>query len=411
MIGTITHYTKKNGRKSWGFVYDKGKDKNGKRKQITKQGFKSKSEAAEALRNELNACGLATEEKLAELTPKTTSQPARSTFGEVLDEVLAQATMGCTLGTVEAYRKQSRYPRRAFGEMPIDSIRTKQLQEFFTKLHTIGGDKSHPLSPKMLKHIRYVMKLVFDLAVRQGWIPGTPLTKDVRLPKLRKKRFKMPEKQRLKEVIEKARGRRLYPILKVGSDLGARLGEVLALLWTDYDSEKGTMEISKALEDTKHGVNVKGTKSEEARIVDLSPSTILALEEHRRQQQHDKDAMGSEYDDQGYIFCPPQGGYYRPSNVSTRVSTFLRKHGLELSMHGLRHAHGSILLSEGAPIQAVAERLGHANAAVTLQLYSHVIPSDRKRLALLWEDDHTPAEKSRVVEMLGSVRKKTAESA
>jgi integrase len=77
-------------------------------------------------------------------------------------------------------------------------------------------------------------------------------------------------------------------------------------------------------------------------------------------------------------------------------------------MHKLRHAHASLLLSEGAPVTAVADRLGHAKPATTLDLYSHVIPSDRDRLALMWDN---AAAKPRVVEMFPRVplkRKKRA---
>jgi integrase len=221
----------------------------------------------------------------------------------------------------------------------------------------------------------------------------------------------MPEKKELKDVIQRARHRRLYPLLELTSAPAARLGEVAALLWTDYDPDNRMLEISKPLEDTKHGVRVKPTKSEEARLVSLPPSLIEVLKEHRKDQEHDKAVMGSAYNDRGYVFCPPQGGYYRPSNLSTRVLAFLRKNGLELSMHGLRHAHASDLLSRGADIQSVADRLGHADPSITLAIYSHVIRSDGGRLALLWEDDHEHAEKPQVVRMLGHVREKTANSA
>jgi len=208
-------------------------------------------------------------------------------------------------------------------------------------------------------------------------------------------------------VILQARGRRIYPILEVTSATSARMGEILALQWPDYSLERGTLEISKALEDTKYDVRVKSTKSEEPRIVSLPSSVIAVLEEHRRKQEHDKAVMGSSYDDQGYIFCPPQGGFYRPSNISTRVSAFLHKQGLALSMHGLRHAHASILLSQGADVQSVSDRLGHADPSITLSIYSHVIPSDRGRLALLWDDDRKP----KVVEMLAHASSRAEKSA
>lgn len=397
MRGTITKYKRDRVVRSWGY-YFRQRDEAGVWKQVTRRGFATKREAERELREALIAAGLQSEEKPTESDPIPT-------FDELLQQFLSEAD--CTLGTQEAYRKQSRYPSRAFGFRSIDSIATEDLQKLFQTLRTVGGDKGRPLSPKTLKHIRFLIKCVFDLAANQKHLVSSPLTKDVRTPKLRKKKFKMPEKHRLKEVIQKARGRRLYPILEVTSATGARMGEILALQWPDYSPERGTLEISKALEDTKHGVRLKSTKSEEPRVVSLPASVIAVLEEHRRNQDHDKAVMGSAYDDQGYIFCPPQGAFYRPSNISTRVSQFLRKHGLPLSMHGLRHAHASILLSQGADIQSVSDRLGHADPSITLSIYSHVIPSDRGRLALLWDDDRKP----QVVEMLAHASLKSEKSA
>jgi site-specific recombinase XerC len=56
-------------------------------------------------------------------------------------------------------------------------------------------------------------------------------------------------------------------------------------------------------------------------------------------------------------------------------------------MHKLRHSHASIPLSEGALPTAVADLLGHASPAVTVELYSHVIPSDRDLLAMMWDNE------------------------
>jgi hypothetical protein len=93
--------------------------------------------------------------------------------------------------------------------------------------------------------------------------------------------------------------------------------------------------------------------------------------------------------------------------MSTEIGRLLRKYGLDFSAHGLRHSHFSILLSEGAPITAVQKRVG----GLRLGIYSHAIPSDGKRLALMWEDSRTAVEKSQVVEITQNNIKKIAESA
>jgi hypothetical protein len=57
-----------------------------------------------------------------------------------------------------------------------------------------------------------------------------------------------------------------------------------------------------------------------------------------------------------------------------------------VSLHSLRHSHASELLSQGAPITAVSERLGHASPNITLSIYSHALPSDNQASAALWNN-------------------------
>jgi integrase len=65
----------------------------------------------------------------------------------------------------------------------------------------------------------------------------------------------------------------------------------------------------------------------------------------------------------------------------------MAKAGLRgVSLHSLRHAHASQLLSEGIPIPTVSKRLGHANPTITLRLYSHALESDELAAARRWDD-------------------------
>jgi hypothetical protein len=65
----------------------------------------------------------------------------------------------------------------------------------------------------------------------------------------------------------------------------------------------------------------------------------------------------------------------------------MRKAGLVgVSLHSLRHSHASELLSQGVLITAIAERLGHANAAITHGIYSHAMPSDNQAAAMAWNN-------------------------
>ena len=63
---------------------------------------------------------------------------------------------------------------------------------------------------------------------------------------------------------------------------------------------------------------------------------------------------------------------------------FLRKHGLQrVRLHDLRHTHATLLLKDGVHPKVAQERLGHSSIAVTLDLYSHVLPGMQREAAQL----------------------------
>ena len=73
--------------------------------------------------------------------------------------------------------------------------------------------------------------------------------------------------------------------------------------------------------------------------------------------------------------------------MGDRISAAMQKAGLAgVSLHSLRHSDASELLSKGAPITAVSERLGHASPNITLSVYSHALPADNEATAKLWND-------------------------
>lgn len=61
---------------------------------------------------------------------------------------------------------------------------------------------------------------------------------------------------------------------------------------------------------------------------------------------------------------------------------FIRQMGIKrIRFHDLRHTHATILLQMGVNPKIVAERLGHSSVQITLDTYSHVLPSMKKDLA------------------------------
>ena len=81
---------------------------------------------------------------------------------------------------------------------------------------------------------------------------------------------------------------------------------------------------------------------------------------------------GSDYANLNLVFARPDGQHHNPDKLGVRIRRVMQSAGLTgVSLHSLRHSHASELLSKGAPITAVAERLGHASPNITLGICSH----------------------------------------
>lgn len=297
--------------------------------------------------------------------------------------------------TLERYRELGRYLMPHIGAVPLNELTTAAIQLAIHNLQDHGGSKTEklpagrPLAAKTVRHIGTLLYTALSEADRLGLmtIPNPMANKRVRLPKLPKRRPAVLDPEKLSVLFARARSTRLYPFVVVAADSGCRRGELLALTWEDFNPKTGELSITKSLEQTKDGLRVKGTKSGEARTFGISEWAVETLEEHRAAQQRDREMFGPDYSSHNLIFCQPAGGYYSPDRVGARVVELMRKAGLEgVSLHSLRHSSASIQLSNGVPISVVSERLGHADQNITLSIYSHALPADRRAASKIWQD-------------------------
>jgi integrase len=164
--------------------------------------------------------------------------------------------------------------------------------------------------------------------------------------------------------------------------------ELCALEWTDLDWNKATFMVSRSVGQRKTGeVYRKSTKSTKSRPVSIPAAVLDVLREHKRAQDEHRTRFGPGYANKNLIFARPDGGYYSPKHLSTRISHAMRRAGIAgVNMHSLRHSYASQQLSNGVPITQVSATLGHANANITLGIYAHVMPTDNEAAAQSWNN-------------------------
>jgi integrase len=266
------------------------------------------------------------------------------------------------------------------------------LQAALNQLSDHGGrvtkqhPKGRPLAPKTVRNIAFLVQGCLQQAVDWDLIPKNPMLK-VKKPKVPRRRPRIVDRSGFDTFFRKTAGTRLFAPAVMDAATGMRRGELLAVGWPDLDWDKGILEVSKSLEETKAGLRIKGTKSGETRRISIPADVLEVLREHKREQDRDREMYGADYANLNLIFARPDGYYYSPDKFGTRMRAAMQRAGLYgVSLHSLRHSHASELLSQGAPITAVAERLGHASPNITLSIYSHALPVDNQAAAKLWND-------------------------
>jgi integrase len=283
---------------------------------------------------------------------------------------------------------------RLFGDTPLDQLSNKQLTIDMNRLEDHGGrvTKQHPLgrplSSTTVRHIEFMVQACLEKAVDWGIIGKNEMRK---VPKHKRAKntgdAPVTDKQGLGRLFKVTAGTKQFAPAVVDAATGMRRGELCALQWPDIEYDKGTIHVSKSLEETEEfGLQVKSTKSGIARRIEVDSSVFDVLRDHQREQEEHRRLHGPDYrSDLNLVFCRPDGYYYSPDKLGTRIKAALCKAGLgNLSMHSLRHTHASQQLSDNVPVAVVSARLGHANPNITYSIYAHAMPSDQKAAAMIW---------------------------
>jgi integrase len=180
------------------------------------------------------------------------------------------------------------------------------------------------------------------------------------------------------KLIETLKGHRFEGVFIIGLLTGMRLGEITGLRWQDIDFEKGGLQVRRTVTYyARYGYIESEPKSAKSkRPIMLSPLLIEVLKLHRTRQLTARIKAGPVWSDRDLVFCVRHGGYINPNDVRNALSNVLATADLPgIKFHDLRHSAASLLLAMGIHPKVVQELLGHSTISMTMDIYSHVIPS------------------------------------
>jgi integrase len=191
----------------------------------------------------------------------------------------------------------------------------------------------------------------------------------------------------------------LAVFLALAASTGARRGELVALRWSDVDLDARVIRIRRALVTGRDGLVEKDTKTHQARRVAIDAATADLLADHRERMLDVAASCDLELDGSAFVFSHEPGGTspWRPDSVTRAFNRIRDRAGLsQVRLHDLRHFVATHLLSAGVDVRTVAGRLGHRNAATTLNVYAAFLQSaDRAAADVIGGVLNQPREESK----------------
>ena len=250
---------------------------------------------------------------------------------------------------------------------------TANVRDFEPLLREWAGEsRSH----SGVRKIHSTLHKALSGAVSDGLIPRNAA--DVKAPRPTPKEMHPLYEEEARTFLETTRGDPFEALYVLALTTGLRRGEHLGLRWDDVDLERGTLRVGRALvrEGGRHAVGETKTRRGR-RQVNLTPRTVKALRTHRKRQLEEKLRLIGLYEDNGLIFTTHRGTPVNPENLVKRsFKPLLREANLpDIRFHDLRHTCATLLLGRGVHPKLVQELLGHATIAMTLDTYSHYLPS------------------------------------
>jgi integrase len=294
------------------------------------------------------------------------------TVGEYLNSWLKGSVRGSVRqSTFDRYEIAVRvHIKPALGRVKLKKLSPAHVAGFYQDRLAAGS------APASVNKLHVTLRKALDQAVKWHRVPRN-VAEAVKAPRPAPPEMRTLSAEETRKLIEVARGDKLGALYMLAVHTGMRQGELLALKWQDVDLENAKLSVRRTLTMSNGRILLGELKTKKSRrTIRLTDAAIQALHEHLARQLEGMERLGDAYRDEGLIFASQVGTPINPTNLRRRsFAALLRRANLpKIRFHDLRHTCATLLLSRNVHPKYVQELLGHANIAITLDTYSHVIP-------------------------------------
>lgn len=303
-----------------------------------------------------------------------------------LEEWLALCSLrGLRQTTIEGYRRiLDLYVAPSLRESPLGDIRPRQLNALYAQLLTSGRRYgTGGLSARTVRFLHTVLNRALADAVRHGVLDRNPAA-SADPPSRRASRapvFRTWTPAELREFLAATKSDPWYPALHLAASTGLRRGELLGLRWGDLDLDAADLQVVQCIVQLGWKAQVSEPKTPSSRRrVALDRQTVEVLRGHLRASE--ASAPDGTCEATALVFPGPAGQPMNPDLFSGHFRRLVKRSGLPMvRFHDLRHGHASHALKAGIHPKIVSERLGHASVVITLDTYSHLLPTLQREAA------------------------------
>jgi len=282
------------------------------------------------------------------------------TFAEYAEQWrLSQPHRPNTARRVKGDLNRHVYP--AIGSRALTAVRPSEVQ-------ALVGRLSVRLKPTSVRIVFASLRAVFRAAVRDRLISYSP-AKGIALPQVHRSRV-VPLAVEQVEALADALPRRYRALVVAAAGLGLRPGEVFGLRVCDVDFLRKVVRVEQQNQPDAEGGAGGPLKTDSSyRRIPVPEVTLHALVAHLREYPAGRDE---------YVFTNERGQPLDDNSFKHAWLLARRRAALprQVRLHDLRHFYASVLIAAGRSVKEVSERLGHKNAAETLNTYSHLWPAD-----------------------------------
>ena len=301
--------------------------------------------------------------------------PSRATFGEFAETWL-DAQSQLRPRTRDAYRwalDLHLLPR--FEHRRLSSLTEDDATDLLAGMRKPTRKRPHGYSGSTMQAVVLPLSQILDYAVRRGIIATNPLDRLDRGQRPRKSRAEMRclSTEEIARLLDATDDEAMRTLLALSIATGLRQSEALGLRWADLDLTANALRVRWQL--GRDGKLAEPKTPQAQRVVDLAPSLVSGLREHRLRslRSHDGD----------YVFCSADSSplHYRAAvralDAAAKRAKLNPEGVAKLRWHDLRHSAASALISAGLNVVYVSRQLGHSSPSITLNVYGHLFDRER----------------------------------